>query len=838
MDKGFTSFFKFVYKILRFILMLPIKIVKLFCEGFFYTFYVFSEIIFYAILFSSFLVYKIFKYLIYSLSLPVMIANTIKRRKVFKVNKLDKDSEIVHIPDNAMEKIEKYNREHNIENKFDVPNDVEEENEIDDNVPTSMYFDSTDDDLDFDKQNEEFMLPTEQPEEEVSEESNPTSLLEKNDIQPIEEETKDLTSNDYDIEDENKVASIAENISDDIKKIELSKPKKNVNILRYILLPLEIISFPVYKIFKYFTFGLITLLRYAYIGFTVISFFVYKLFKYLLFSLGFIVMLSNIYKRKNAKVLEQKRKLKEARTLKKLQSQMKDKLMAQQKQEDKLRAEIKRKQEKAAEKNNKNEYVNDKVKLEKKTFKEKIDDFLNTLLSSPKVLVDKIKNSFQNSVFAKDYRNKKDMSRQVLLINFEGEDAEKSDVKLVYQYTAKAPNGKIVTDYFEAFSKVEVHSFLLSEGYEVYNIKTNKWIQFMHKSASVSKTKVKNKDLIFLLTQLSTYIKAGIPLVEALKILARQYSKKKGYQKLFRTIIYDLTMGENFSTALEKQKDAFPRILINMIKASEMTGELPEVLDDMAEYFDEMEKTKKQMVTALMYPMIIMVFATAVIIFILVFVIPQFVSIYESMDAAQIPKFTLFILAVSNFLKYNYIYIILVVVVVVVVLVYLYKNVKVFRTLAQWLFMHMPVIGNVIIYNEVTIFTKTFSSLLSHNVFITDSMNILNKVTNNEIYKMIILDTITNLAKGEKISKSFENHWAFPVPAYEMLVTGEKTGQLPEMMKKVSDYYQDLHKNSVTRIKTFIEPILIIFLTVVVGAIVLAIVIPMFSLYQSVQNLS
>lgn len=354
MDKGFTSFFKFVYKILRFILMLPIKIVKLFCEGFFYTFYVFSEIIFYAILFPSFLVYKIFKYLIYSLSLPVMIANTIKRRKVFKVKKLDKDSEIVHIPDNAMEKIEKYNREHNIENKFDVPNDVEEENEIDDNVPTTMDFDSTDDDLDFDKQNEEFMLPTEQPEEEVPEESNPTSLLEKNDIQPIEEETKDLTSNDYDIEDENKVASIAENISDDSKKIELSKPKKNVNILRYILLPLEIISFPVYKIFKYFTFGLITLLRYAYIGFTVISFFVYKLFKYLLFSLGFIVMLSNIYKRKNAKVLEQKRKLKEARTLKKLQSQMKDKLMAQQKQEDKLRAEIKRKQEKAAEKNNKN----------------------------------------------------------------------------------------------------------------------------------------------------------------------------------------------------------------------------------------------------------------------------------------------------------------------------------------------------------------------------------------------------------------------------------------------------------------------------------------------------
>ena len=115
-------------------------------------------------------------------------------------------------------------------------------------------------------------------------------------------------------------------------------------------------------------------------------------------------------------------------------------------------------------------------------------------------------------------------------------------------------------------------------------------------------------------------------------------------------------------------------------------------------------------------------------------------------------------------------------------------------------------------------------------------MEILTKITNNEIYKMLVLDTIANLAKGEKISTSFKDHWAFPIPAYEMLVTGEKTGQMPEMMAKVADYYQDLHKNSVTRIKTFIEPILIIFLTVVVGVIVLAIIIPMFGMYQTVQG--
>ena len=132
-------------------------------------------------------------------------------------------------------------------------------------------------------------------------------------------------------------------------------------------------------------------------------------------------------------------------------------------------------------------------------------------------------------------------------------------------------------------------------------------------------------------------------------------------------------------------------------------------------------------------------------------------------------------------------------------------------------------------------FSKTFASLLTHNVYITDSMEILNKVTNNEIYKMLILDTISNLARGNSISTAFNNHWAFPLPAYEMLVTGEKTGRLPEMMLKVSDYYQDLHTNTVTRLKAFMEPILIIILTAVVGVIVLAVVVPMFSMYEAVQ---
>ena len=485
----------------------------------------------------------------------------------------------------------------------------------------------------------------------------------------------------------------------------------------------------------------------------------------------------------------------------------------------------------------------EKIKLERKkrkealkqmTFKEKRQAFFSYIASIPIRISKFFKSKINNISFVKDAKNRRDINREALMIQFDGKDAEKNNTKIVYVYEAKNPDGKIVKDHFAAYSKVEVHSFLLSEGYEVYSIKTNKLIQILY--ANAANPKIKTKDLIFFLTQLSTYIKAGIPLVDALKILSRQY-KKKTYKEIFRTMIYDLSMGTNFSDAMEKQGNTFPKLLINMVKAAEMTGELTEALDDMANYFTEAEQTRKQMINVMTYPAIVFTFAVAVIIFILVYVIPKFVNIYESIDPDKIPVFTKVVIALSDFIKTKYLLIILIVIILITLFIVAYKYSKVFRLFVQWSLMHLPVVGDVIIYNEVTMFTKTFSSLLSHNVYITDSMEILNRITNNEIYKMIILDTVTNLAKGEKISLAFKDHWAFPIPAYEMLVTGESTGQLAEMMGKVSSYYQELHKDVVAKIKAFIEPILIVFLTTVVGIIVLAIVIPMFNLYQTVQQM-
>ena len=604
------------------------------------------------------------------------------------------------------------------------------------------------------------------------------------------------------------------------------------NFVKHVGYGFVVFSCLVYNFVKYVGYGFVVFscLVYNFVehigyGFTVFSYLVYRLIRYIGmgFAFPFVLTKNKIFNFiENARLVSEKRKFEEEQ--RRLTEEYNKKIQ----EENQKRLDEARQKELEEEAKKRLEIINENaiVDASQQTDGENGEAVEEIKQNKFKAIILSIKNLFSKN---------KDINRQALLLDFEGADAERSTEKVMYKYVAKNIDGKIVTGYFPAYSKVEVHSFLLSEGSEVYSIKTNGLIKLIYgNGASLNRKKIKTKDLIFFTTQLSTYLKAGITLVEGLKILSRQF-KNKTYSRIFRSLIYDLSMGDSFSQAMDKQGDAFPRLFINMVKASEMTGELPEVLDDMEEYFTEIDKTRKQMITAMTYPTIIFVLSIVAVAFIMIYVVPKFVGIYNDIDGAQIPGITIFVMNMSNFLQNNYLILLAIIVVFIIVFICLYKNIKSFKAGVQWFLMHVPVIGNVIIYNEVTMFTKTFASLLAHNVFITDSMDILKKLTNNEVYKSLIFDTIDNLAKGEKISLAFENHWAFPMPAYEMIKTGEMTGQLPEMMLKVSNYYQELHKNSVTRIKTFVEPALILFLTFVVGGIVLSIVIPMFSVYNAIQ---
>lgn len=399
--------------------------------------------------------------------------------------------------------------------------------------------------------------------------------------------------------------------------------------------------------------------------------------------------------------------------------------------------------------------------------------------------------------------------------------------KIHFRYKAKDKNGKIVKSTFDAYNIEQAKRFLKQEGLEVLEIKPRSKFDIdltIGKPLSIG-------ELSFALTQLATYIRAGITLVDSVRILAKQ-TVEPSKRKIYELIIYDLLTGDSFSNSLARQPKVFPKLLVNMVKSAELTGDLPAVLDDMANYYTSIDKTRKEIKSAMTYPTVVFIFSIIVVAFVLVWVVPQ----YESMFAeygASLPKITELTLSFSDFLQNNLLSILIVIIIILLIYLFLFKNVRSFRLMMQTFYLHIPVVKNIIMYSEISMFTKTFSSLLNHGVYITDSMDVLLKVSDNEVYKQIIRKTVSNLNKGGKISDSFKDHWAIPIVAYEMIVTGENTGKLGTMMEKVYLYYDDLHTNAVSQIKSLVEPILIVFLAGSVGVIILSIILPMFQMYST-----
>ncbi|MCM1053776.1 MAG: type II secretion system F family protein [Ruminococcus sp.] len=432
--------------------------------------------------------------------------------------------------------------------------------------------------------------------------------------------------------------------------------------------------------------------------------------------------------------------------------------------------------------------------------------------------------------------NKRVEKEHLTLINeIKKEDIDSPKVtKEYYTYYGTDENGLKVKGTMSATNKVTLTNFLANENINVYKIKKAFGANLLKKIGLDQEKEMSIKDLIFWLTQVSTYLKAGITLNDTIKIMSKQASKDLTKGKLYRSILYELMLGESFSVALERQGKVFPTLLVNMIKSGEATGDLIRTLDDMAEYYTEIDKTRKEMISAIIYPTILLVFAIAVLTFIMVYVIPEFIKVYDQAGIV-VSGFTLSIINLSKYITSHINIILLIAFIIILTLLFLYKNIKEFRKLIQLIGMKIPFFGKIIIYHEITLFTKTFASLLKNSVFITESMQILTNITNNEVYKDIMVETITNIAKGEKISKSFENKWCVPDVAYYMIVTGEATGELSLMMEKVANYYSDLHKAKVTNLKSFLEPIMIVVLALIVGIIILAVVIPMFSLYGQIS---
>ena len=219
--------------------------------------------------------------------------------------------------------------------------------------------------------------------------------------------------------------------------------------------------------------------------------------------------------------------------------------------------------------------------------------------------------------------------------------------KITFKYKAKKSDGKIIKGTFDAYNIEQAKRYLTNNELEILEIEPRKKFDIDITFGNP----LSMDDLAFALTQLSTYIRAGMTLVNSVRILAKQ-AETPAKRKIYDMIVYDLLSGDDFSRALSKQPKVFPKLLINMSKSAELTGDLPNVLDEMAEYYTSITKTRKEIKSAMTYPTIVMIFAVLVVTFVLIWIVPQYTSMFQGFGA-ELPKITLITIAISDFLKNN-----------------------------------------------------------------------------------------------------------------------------------------------------------------------------------------
>lgn len=397
-----------------------------------------------------------------------------------------------------------------------------------------------------------------------------------------------------------------------------------------------------------------------------------------------------------------------------------------------------------------------------------------------------------------------------------------------YTYKAKTAGGKVTKGKISSENKQEALNQLKRAGLIVFDIQQLNTL--LHKDIYIGKP-VKNKDFVIFLRQFSTLIDAGIALVEATEILAEQTNSKPLKQAL-REIKDEMREGRSLSEAMADHSRIFPELLISMVSAGEISGRLDEILDRMATYFEKQYELKQKIRTALTYPAVIGTVSVFITLFLLAFIVPVFTDMFISFDQ-DIPAYTQAVLNISAVFQTYWWLLLLFISVILISVKGLNKQEKV-AYFFDGVKLKLPIFGSFIQKAALARFSQTLSTLLNSSVPIIEAVEITERIMTNRVIKDVLKSSRQALEEGESLAKPMTAHWVFPKLLTQMVAVGEATGALDQMLQKVSYFYEQELEEASDKLKSLIEPVMIIFLAVVVGAIVLAIVIPMFSLFESI----
>jgi len=396
---------------------------------------------------------------------------------------------------------------------------------------------------------------------------------------------------------------------------------------------------------------------------------------------------------------------------------------------------------------------------------------------------------------------------------------------VLYEWKGKNPKGRKVKGEMEAENQEQVRVSLQRR--KIIPIKIKKKPKDLFENVGFLQPKVKETDVIIFARQFSTMIDAGLPLLQCIDILQSQQDNTT-FKKNLKKIKESVESGETFADALKKFPKVFNELFINMIAAGEAGGILDVILSRLSAYMEKMAKLKKQVKGAMTYPAITLAVAFIVVGIILVFVIPVFEDMFKSFGSA-LPAPTMMIVVMSNFVIANIVYIII----GIIGMVFLFRRIyatKKGRVLMDDLFLRLPVIGILIRKVAVAKFTRTTSTMITSGVSILEALDIVGKTAGNKIVEFAIRDVKTGISEGRSMADPLLESGVFPSMVCSMIAVGESTGALDIMLEKIADFYDEEVDQAVKNLTDMIEPFMLVFLGVVVGGLVIAMYLPIFSM--------
>jgi type IV pilus assembly protein PilC len=394
-----------------------------------------------------------------------------------------------------------------------------------------------------------------------------------------------------------------------------------------------------------------------------------------------------------------------------------------------------------------------------------------------------------------------------------------------FTYTARSFSGDLKTATLEAASRDDVIAQLRRQRLSV--VKIDEAVQKKARGGHI-----KMRDIVIFTRQFSTMINAGLPLVQALTILAEQ-SQNKTLADITRKVVFDVESGNTVADAMGKHPKAFSPLYVNMVAAGEAGGILDTILMRLATFMEKNDALVRKVKGAMIYPGVIMSVAAIAVTVLLIFVIPVFENLFSSAGLA-LPLPTRIVMGMSRFLK-GYWYMVIAAVVSAVFMYKRYTATSDGRLRVDKILLNVPVLGDVLRKSAVSRFTRTLGTLVSSGVSILDGLEITAKTAGNRVVQDAIMESRASIAGGDTIAQPLKKSGVFPPMVISMISVGEQTGGLDEMLTKIADFYDDEVDAAVSNLLSLLEPLMIVFLGVVVGGMVVAMYLPIFDMINAVQ---